>query len=201
MFRSIRVVLSAVAVVTAIAACSGGPTPSGVATLDDPLASGASPSSVAPVDPDEALLAYAGCMRENGIPMIDPRLVQGDDGASGGVGFALEAGVVEIDKGTFREADSTCRRHLANVVHDAGPGLSAEDEERLLAFARCMRDHGVNVPDPAPPGTVIDEEAGSGARPDPDDPDVAAARVACNGGLPDKVPVGGIGKPGSSARP
>jgi hypothetical protein len=202
MLRSVRASMSAMALTAALAACAGGPAPSGVATLEDPGASGPTASAAAPIDPQEALLAYAECMRENGIPMTDPRLVEGSDGASGGVGFGLEAGVAEIDKATFREADTTCRPHLANVVQEQeGPGLSPEDEERLLTFARCMRDHGVNVPDPLPPGTVIDEQSGSGGKPDPNDPDVAAARAACSGGLPDKVPVGGIGKPGSGSRP
>ena len=74
MSRLFRLILATVAVVALVAACSGTATGPGVATLDDPSASGspgASPAASA-LTPQDAALAFARCMRENGIDMPDP---------------------------------------------------------------------------------------------------------------------------------
>lgn len=54
-----------------------------------------------------------------------------------------------------------------------GGGESAASEEALLEFAACMREHGVDVPDPQPGEEAI--EAG-----DPSDPATKRAQAACN---------------------
>ena len=67
--------------ITVLAACSGGATPSGVATLQSPGAGETDPSASpsASLDPETARLEFARCMREHGIDLPDP----GSGGASG----------------------------------------------------------------------------------------------------------------------
>ena len=60
-----------------------------------------------------------------------------------------------------------------------------EREEAMLAFAQCMRDHGIDMPDPQfneDGGATI--QAGPGGAIDPDDPDFQAAEEACRGDMP-----------------
>lgn len=192
MFRSMRLPLLAVGLVAALAACSSGGPGASVATLDEPGASQAAASS-APTDPQEAFLAYAQCMRDEGIDMPDPEIIE-DSSGEGATGGALR---VEIDgagpdKEDFRAADATCKKHLANVVD--GPvsrGLSPEDEEKLLAFARCMREHGIDMPDPQNGGMIINEEGDDGPNIDPNDPEFQAAQEACGDLMPGKVEING----------
>jgi hypothetical protein len=203
MFVAIRLALPAVSLAAALAACSGAATGPSVATLVDPGASGSVAASTAPSDPREAFLAYAACMRDNGIDMPDPEVVPGKDGAGGvGVAWKLGPGSETMDKEDFRAADATCKHNLANVVGEsAGGGLSPEDEERLLRFARCMREHGVDMPDPGANGVIVDEKQGSGGKFDPNDPDFQAAQQACGGLLPGKVEGADPGKGGAGGAP
>jgi hypothetical protein len=62
--------------------------------------------------------------------------------------------------------------------------------DAALAYARCMREHGISdFPDPKP-GEGIDIDAGidAGAHPDldPNNPQFQAANEACGGLFPDK---------------
>ena len=56
----------------------------------------------------------------------------------------------------------------------------SNDLRQLLAWARCMRQHGINIPDPQPDGTV--DMRGIGVN--PDDPKFKAAERACPGFRP-----------------
>jgi hypothetical protein len=82
------------------------------------------------------------------------------------------------DESKFMEADKACR----HLMEDAGPAsLSPAEQEdtqdAMLAFARCMRDHGIDMPDPEPGGTGIRTKAGAGA--DPESPEFGAAEKRC----------------------
>jgi hypothetical protein len=59
-------------------------------------------------------------------------------------------------------------------------GGSQDERQADLAFARCMRQHGINIPDPKPDGRV--DMRGSGV--DRDDPKFKAAERACPGFQP-----------------
>jgi hypothetical protein len=60
---------------------------------------------------------------------------------------------------------------------------SKDFKQAALAFARCMRQHGVNVPDPNPNGGGIVVKGGPGTL-NPDDPKFKAAQQACQKLLP-----------------
>jgi hypothetical protein len=140
--------------------------------------------------------------------MPDPEIVQSDEGG-GKTGMAFRVGVGGAggdnpDKEKFRAADTACRPLLANVVNDRiNGGLSPEDEEKLLAFTKCMREHGIDLPDPGTNGVIVDEgEGGTGPKFDPNDPDFQAAQEACGSLMPGKIQVsGGAGTgPGSDTQ-
>ena len=61
----------------------------------------------------------------------------------------------------------------------AGSAAAKRDPlQSALAFAKCMREHGVDMPDPKPgQGGLVRIEGPKGAR--PDDPKVKAAEQAC----------------------
>jgi hypothetical protein len=60
---------------------------------------------------------------------------------------------------------------------------SKDFKQAALAFARCMRQHGINVPDPNPNGGGIVVKGGPGTL-NPDDPKFKAAQQACQKLLP-----------------
>jgi hypothetical protein len=192
--------LLALGLAAVLAACSGADTGPAVATLEDPGASASPVASTAPTDPQEAFLAFAQCMRDNGIDMPDPEIV--DDVGGGNVGMAFKVGgdAGSVDKEEFRAADGACKHYLANVISDTTTGgISPEDEDKLLAFTHCIREHGIDMPDPQTSGVIVDEEQGTGPKLDPNDPDFEAAQEACAGLLPGKIEGGAA--PGAVMRP
>jgi hypothetical protein len=79
------------------------------------------------------------------------------------------------------------RRHTTSEVarlngskqptHTTGPGGSSDPRQAALAFARCMRQHGTDLPDPQITADGIDQQPPTGvAR---DDPRLTAAQQAC----------------------
>jgi hypothetical protein len=187
----------AIFVLIALVACTGAAAGPGVATLNDPGASdaaGASPSPSA-ITPQDAALAYARCMRENGVDMPDPQVATG----SGGEVKIAQEGGAPVSKEKFSAADEVCRHFMADAAPNGqGPAMSAEDQDRVLAFAKCMREHGIDMPDPdfSGGGFSIRIDAGSdndssGPRGPKDDPEFQAAQEACSSLLPGKMGTGG----------
>jgi hypothetical protein len=192
MTRLFRLTLATVALVAIVAACGGAANGPGVATLDDPAASAAPVASPSAMTAQDAALAYARCMRENGIDMPDPVVTEGTDG---GVTIDQQGGT-PVSKDKMAAADQTCHHFMAEG-RSGGPGaaMSAEDLDKMLKFAQCMRAHGVDMPDPDPNGGFVmridDGSATSGGGLSPDDPEFKAAETACASLLPGK-----LGKPG-----
>ena len=93
----------------------------------------------------EAALDWAKCMRENGANVPDPRI-----GANGLIQIGPRPGEDAPSEATMRRAAKECD----DILRRGGPGRppSAEERERMeqaaLEHARCMRKHGVDVPDP-----------------------------------------------------
>jgi len=155
-------------------ACGGGDETGGVATLGG---SEESPSpSPSPADPEEAFLDFAECLREHGIEVGDP-------GEGGGV---FEVG--REDQEDFREAEEACRHLIEDVVQEGIDRIPPEERERILEqqlrFAECMREHGIDFPDPqVEDGGLIGFGPGEGM--DPTDPEFQEAQEACQDLLPD----------------
>ena len=191
MTRMIRLLLLSLAAVALLAACTGASAGPSVASLDDPAASAdpsASPS--APADPQEAFLAFAECMREHGIDMPDPQ-VSDDGGGKFSVGFS-GGGPGDGDNEKFQEANEACRPLLENAIGEGGrPEISPEDEEAMLEFAQCMREHGIDMPDPGETGMVFQFGGPEGESFDRDA--FEAAQEACQDLLPGRLGEDGPG--------
>ena len=91
-----------------------------------------------------------------------------------------------LTSGLFDSAESATALERSWTL-DVDPN-SQTDEERLLEFAECMREHGVDFPDPVveSDGTVTfglrpGLGAAQGAAEIGRDPDLPAARAACQG--------------------
>jgi hypothetical protein len=105
-----------------------------------------------------------------------------DDGAEGIASLSDDAESTETtDNGATRD----------------GEDGDADPQQAALAFAECMREHGIDMPDPQfdESGRVTQRiDADSGV--DPGDPDFEAAQEACADELPGRpgqglVPTGG----------
>jgi hypothetical protein len=125
----------------------------------------------------KAMLAFAQCMREHGIDMPDPK-------------FSANGARQEIrGKGSTpeqqRAAQEACKKYQAQIKP---PELSAEEKaefrKQALANAKCMREHGIDVPDPQfdEQGRVTMRIGENGKRPDEDK--LRKAAKACESTMP-----------------
>jgi len=132
-------------VAVALAGC-GGPSSPGVARLSSgkgastASSEGSGSPSESPARLEQAAIAYAKCMRSNGVPNFP------DPNADGGFLFHTRAGL--IDSPLFKAARAKCHKLLPEGP-GSGPPPSAQTLARFLNIARCMRQHGVSdFPDP-----------------------------------------------------
>ncbi len=121
-------------------------------------------------------------MRANGLSNFpDPSAGPGGEGFNG-IGVT-NTGLLTVDGINFagpalKTAEKACQEYLP--PGGPPPQLSAAQTERLLAFARCMRTHGVaNFPDPGGGGPV--KIAGGPNGINPQAPGFRQAVTACGG--------------------
>lgn len=97
----------------------------------------------ASTDPADALVDHARCLRGRGMDVPDPAPDRGG-------GAVAAAPVPEARTPAERRALAACASRLPAGGRSArGSGEAAEAQrEALLSHARCMRDHGVDYPDP-----------------------------------------------------
>jgi len=117
----------------------------------------------------DAELKFAECMREHGIDFPDPQ-----DGP----------GLVKIGKDEspeeLREAEKACENFRKAIEPpELTEAQQQEFKKRALEHARCMREHGIDFPDP-----TFSEDGGANirlgtGRVDPEDDDFKAAEKEC----------------------
>ena len=97
----------------------------------------------------EQRLAFLDCLRDQGLEVSD-------DGR--GIGIRMRRGEGESGAGSgfddSRRAFDTCREKTGWAPPEPTEAQQREMQERGLRFARCMRSHGADVPDPAPDGRM-----------------------------------------------
>jgi hypothetical protein len=147
-----------------VAAC-GGPKPSG------------GPAAADSIDPLDQGRKFAKCMRDHGVDVPDP-------GAGGGVGVGRNtpdpAASLDPNSPTVKAAIEACKSLDPNGG-EVPPPIDPTQLAQMRDYAKCMRDHGVDMPDPNPNGGPRSPQAAN-----PNDPLVKAAGEACK----DKVPGG-----------
>ena len=160
--KKIRIAVAAVAMAGLLAACGSSDdngSDDGIASLGSTTTApdGDEQTTETSVDPEEALLAYTECMRDEGIDMPDPVFVDDGDGKSGGAiaisraeGDEKDGPLIDFDSEEFKAAEETCKPIMDEAVGsmEIDPERQAEMREDMLEFAQCMRDHGIDFPDP-----------------------------------------------------
>jgi hypothetical protein len=183
--------LAAVGAALALGACGGS---------DNNGGSGASAKS----DQDKAFegaLKYAKCMREHGVDTPDPQRV-----GSGGIKMTQKG--TPGSRGKMEAANKDCQKYMEI---GGGKAPSAAEQAKIkdagLAYAKCMRAHGVDMPDPKfssnGGGTTFQlggpgKKGGTSGGPNPDSPTFKAADKACHGKLADNERDGPGGDDGPS---
>lgn len=206
MYHRLVILFAALALVVAACGGSGGDQ---VASLDGSQSE--SPESTddeATTQTDEeALLAFAACMRDNGVEDFEDPVVNSDGsvefgfGGGGGGGGGQDGGgpFGGADQETVQGAFETCQGEIEGLAFGPGGGDfdTEEFQDTFVEFAACMRDQGIQMDDPdftnLGPG-----QGGGGAGPfgdlDFDDPDVQAAMEVCQDVFGGTFP--GLGGPG-----
>jgi hypothetical protein len=166
--------VAAVAGALAIGACGGGGGGSGSAkSQQDKAFAGA--------------LKFAKCMRDHGIDMPDPQRTAG-----GGIKQTMNG--KPGSKAAMQAAQNACKKYQ-QLGGGRAPSAAeqAKIKNALLAYAKCMRDHGIDVPDPKFSNGGIQFQLGSrngrSSGPNPNSPAFKAADQACHStlsGLPQK---------------
>jgi hypothetical protein len=154
-----------------VAGCGGDDKPGGVASLggaSDTATATTNASAGGGYDLRQALV-FTRCMRQHGYDIPDPQV----EGNTVGVQLPNYAGQ-RAPK--FQTAWQACRRYAPNGGQPERP--SAQDRQEALAFARCMRQHGINLPDPQITAEGIDQPPAPGVH--RDDPRQKAAEQACS---------------------
>ena len=91
-------------------------------------------------DRQEQLRQFAQCMRDNGVDVPDP------DPAAGVRGFGALAERLSSDDPAVQAAFTACQSKLPNGGEP--PKLNAGAARGLPGVRQCMRDNGVDLPDP-----------------------------------------------------
>ncbi|MFB8037240.1 hypothetical protein ACFC5Z_30760 [Streptomyces sp. NPDC056004] len=122
--------LMAAAVVLSATACSGDGGGSGSGTK-----SGGSASGTRKTDEDQAL-EHRKCLREHGLDVAEPK--PGEDGR----GMTIKGG--GKSKKEMEKAFKACQDKSVGGPKE----ITQAQKDKMLAFARCMRKNGIDMPDP-----------------------------------------------------
>lgn len=146
MTRRLLAVLATVAVLgTGLTACTSSGTP------------GAGASASSDVDPQQALAVgrrLAQCARDHGYPNFPDPVLDGDR-----LAFQGDAGPnIKDQLKTLEQEVPECAKIMEEMsgigARQGRPTPGAADMAKLQAFAKCMREQGIDgFPDPKPDGT------------------------------------------------
>lgn len=191
--RSLTTLVACAVAALLLTACGGSESPEvanlgGAATTTED-----SETTEAEQDPEEAMLAFTQCMRDEGIDLPDPTF--SEDGEGGSRFEVRPGGDFDPNDPDFQAAQEKCRPLLEGIQGRFDPEDREAMEDAALEYAQCMRDHGFDVPDPE-----FDDGPGGGGfgifqggNLDPNDPDVQAAMEECQKAFEDLGP----GPPGN----
>ncbi|MFE4796532.1 hypothetical protein ACFRFL_15785 [Streptomyces sp. NPDC056708] len=127
--------LIAAAVVLSATACSGDGGGNGSGSGSG-TKSGGSASDTKKTDEDQAL-EHRKCLREQGLNVAEPK--PGDDVR----GMTIDGG--GKSKQEMEKAFKACQD---KAVGGGAKKITQADKDKMLAFARCMRKNGIDMPDP-----------------------------------------------------
>lgn len=101
-------------------------------------------------DQNEAILAYAQCLRDNGIEVDDPQAGAAGARAIFGRGPGSDDPTIDRRSEEFVAANEACAAILEASRPEIDPEAELERLEEQLQLAQCIRDNGYEqYPDPA----------------------------------------------------
>ncbi|MFZ0042319.1 MAG: hypothetical protein WAK93_13495 [Solirubrobacteraceae bacterium] len=170
--RRLQVLVATLAGVVAIAGCG--------ANSSSPSVSGGTTATG-----DASPIGLSKCMRAHGVPNFpDPTAGPGGEGFNG-ISTPIGGHTLTVDGITFsgpalQTAEKACQAYLPGGGGPPPP-ISPAQKAKALAFARCIREHGVpGFPDPVFPGHG-GVKIRSGVGVNPNSPAFAQAANACGG--------------------
>ncbi|MBP2708272.1 hypothetical protein JOL79_31285 [Microbispora sp. RL4-1S] len=166
------------ALTAVLSGCSATQEQPGVASLQKGGDAAPSASPSASMNQQDALVKWAGCMRQNGVSVSDPGTTTGPLIPQGGV-----------NSQTLQRAQQACRSYLQAAGGGQGNVSGTAALDRFLELAKCMRENGVqDFPDP-----VLDETGGVtfNGKIDRKAPHYQEAADACKSKLPSSGTWGG----------
>jgi hypothetical protein len=124
-------------------------------------------------------LAFSTCMRSHGVPSFPDLSNKGMEIEANAQTISVNG--VSVNAPAFLAARQECQKYLPH--QQATPAQAAQQRQRGLHFANCMRSHGVpNFPDPK----VVSSHGGNQVAYlpgiNPQSPAFQAAAKACGGG-------------------
>ena len=135
---------------------------------------------------DSKQLAFAACLRKAGIDAPDPQ-----HDANGGLRQEIRV-PRGISPKRMQQIQKDCQRKSGFSPKPPSKADQARFRDAALKFARCMRAHGVDVPDPQPGsgGIMLQKRAGGSGSgtahvaPDVSSPAFKRAQEACQSLMP-----------------
>jgi hypothetical protein len=148
-----------------LTACSSA-SQSSVASAGGSTGPGASASPTAEADAQTQRLDFLSCLRDQGLDISDD---------------AGPAELAGIDQGTLRAALEACEDLRPTSAGGLDGPLNQDTQARILALAACMRQEGIDFPDPTFDAQGRMQFGADGPGIDPSDPAVADALNTCSG--------------------
>ena len=133
------------------------------------------------VDPQEASLAYVKCLRANGVDVPDPD-------PNGMIQIAPGSATPNQDE--MQSLEGKCKAERDALQGSVGEP-DKDFQDKALKMARCMREHGIDIPDPK-----VDGSGGATINlgdHDIDSPEFMKAQATCSKQV-------GMPEPGAPAR-
>ncbi len=199
----------AVVVVLMVAACGGSGDANDIASFESGSgdATNTTEATDTTVDQEQAMLDFAACMRENGVDMADPVPDEnGNYNLRQAFGGGSDGGFDPAQREAAQAAREACSQYLEGITQQFEQRDMTEMQDLMLEYAACMRENGVDMPDP---DFTTDSSGGPGARLgfntgdyDPSDPTFQAANEACQdifgaNGMPGMMMGGAPGEGGT----
>jgi hypothetical protein len=141
--RASLLMLAALTLSLALGACAPGSAPAASGPQDD--------AHEEDTDQGDPVLAFFQCLRDGGLDVADP----GPGQPAGGL-----RGQVDMDDSAVTAVIDECRMtHFADTggrvtVGEGNMGDNLADTAALIAFVDCMREQGIDMPDPGPDGRI-----------------------------------------------
>jgi hypothetical protein len=95
---------------------------------------------------DDAQLKFARCLREHGVDVEEPK-----PGRTGAIGIRGKPG----DEKKLDKAQKACQKLVPGGFKEPSQEEQEKMRDQALKFARCMRAHGIDVPDPSTSGRGV----------------------------------------------